>query len=62
MDELIPIDYAALDAILARSEETARELAELIRQSREMQGRPRAPREGWRQELLSAPTRGRRMY
>jgi hypothetical protein len=62
MDELIPIDFAALDAILARSEEAARELAELIRQSREIQGRSRAPREGWRRELPPAPTRPRRMY
>ena len=62
MDELIPIDFVALDAILARSEETARELAELIRQTREMGGQFRAPREGWRWEPQPAPPRGRRMF
>jgi hypothetical protein len=64
MDEPIPIpiDFAAVDALLARSEQTARELAELIRQTREMQGEFRAPREGWRWELQPAPLRPRHRY
>jgi hypothetical protein len=45
MDE--PIDTAALDALMARTREACRELAEVVRQSREIQSRSRSLREWW---------------
>jgi hypothetical protein len=45
MDE--PPDFAALDALLARTRETRRDLAEAVRESWEVQAQARALLEWW---------------
>jgi hypothetical protein len=52
MDE--PIDFAAVDELLAGSREAVRRAAEAIRKSREVQEWSRALREELRQEMRRA--------
>jgi hypothetical protein len=51
-----PIDFAAVDDLLAGSREAVRRAAEVIRQSREIQERSRALREELRREVWRAPS------